>query len=162
MDTTGFFIGETWLEEHFHAMETFNADSEDVSAWVLKGLLHVGTFSGRFELCVEVKRNVEKFLFGIATDLPLCGGRERIPAFGVDFHHILSEIRASQISRKDGVRQSLTFENGHCVRHTVIKIQHEGPSSVLKRTETKQPGSPRRWRAQETTFGAPGRRPRHM
>ena len=36
----------------------------------------VGTFRGRYELCIVVKRNEAKFLFDITTDLPLCGGRE--------------------------------------------------------------------------------------
>ena len=68
------------VEQHFHATETFGADRDDVSVWELVGLILVGTFRGRFELCVAVKRHVAKVLFDITTDNPLCGGRERVPA----------------------------------------------------------------------------------
>ena len=48
------------VEQHFHATETPGADRDEVSVWELVGIL-VGTFRGRFELCVAVKRHVAKF-----------------------------------------------------------------------------------------------------
>ena len=77
------------MEQHFHATETPGADREDVSVWELVGLILVGTFRGKFELCVEVKRNVAKFLFDITTDLPICGGRERVPALSEELRQII-------------------------------------------------------------------------
>ena len=51
VDSVGFFAAETWLDEHFHALETKNADSDEISVWELQGLLLVGIRS-RLELCV--------------------------------------------------------------------------------------------------------------
>ena len=48
------------------------------------------------------------------------------------------------------MRQSVTFEDAHCVQHTVTRIHHEERLPSLKRTETKQPGSPRTWRHVES------------
>ena len=90
------------------------------------GLLLVGTFRSRFELCVVVQGNVAKFLFDITNDLPLCGGRERVSALSQDLHQILCKITASQIQTKDGVRQSVTLTDVHCVQHTTVtRIHHE-------------------------------------
>ena len=44
---------ETCQDQHFRATETLGADSDDVSVWEFIGLLVVGTFRSRFELCVE-------------------------------------------------------------------------------------------------------------
>ena len=33
VESADFFISETWLEKHFSALETFSADSDDVSVW---------------------------------------------------------------------------------------------------------------------------------
>ena len=92
--------------------ETCGPERDDVSVWELIGLNLVGTFRSRFELIVVVPRHVVEFLFDVTIDLCLSGGRERVPALSEDLHQILSKTRASQISRKDGVRQSVTFEMG--------------------------------------------------
>ena len=86
------------------------------------GLLLVGTFCNRFELCVVIESNEAKFLFDTTTDLPLFGGRERVSALKGDPHQIHCKDTASQIPMKDGVRRSVTFENGHCVQYTVTRI----------------------------------------
>ena len=49
MDPAGSFNKEIWLEQHVGAMETFSADSDDVSVWENVGLLLVD-FHVRFEL----------------------------------------------------------------------------------------------------------------
>ena len=71
------WIPHIWLEQHFHVMETFSADSDDVSVWELVGLLPVG-IRNRFELCVENTSNVAQFLFDKWDNLPLCGGSEDV------------------------------------------------------------------------------------
>ena len=88
------------------------------------GLLLVGTFCSRFELSVAVESNDAKFLFDTTTDLPLFSGRETVSALRRDPHQIHCKDTASQIPMKDGVRQSVTFENGHCVQYTVTRIHH--------------------------------------
>ena len=65
VESVGFFTGETWLESNVHAMETFSADSDEVSVWELKDLLLVG----RLELCVVIHANVAQFLFDIPPSL---------------------------------------------------------------------------------------------
>ena len=87
--------------------------------------LIVGMFRSRSELCVIVKSKVAKFLFDITTDLPLCCGHERVPALSEDLPQILCKIMTNQIRTKDGVRQSETFVDGHCVRHTATRIHHD-------------------------------------
>ena len=68
----------------------------------------------------------------------ISGGRERVPALSEDLHQILCKIMASQIQTKDGVRQSVTFEDGHCVQHTVNRIHHEArrPSRRVRRQDS--------------------------
>ena len=136
-DSTGFNANETgW--KNTRETETFGADSDDVSVWEHVCRILVGTFCGRIEPCVVDKRNVAKFLSDITTDLTLCGGRDRVPAISEDLHQIIWKISASQIPMKDDVRQSVTFENGHCVRHTVTKIHHKArlPSRNVQRQDS--------------------------
>ena len=49
----------------------------------------------------------------------------------------MRKITASHIQAKDGVRQSVTFEDGHCVQHTVTRIHHEArrPSRNVQRQD---------------------------
>ena len=78
------FVRETWLEEHFHAMETCNADSDEVSVWELKGLRLVG-IRCRLELCVVNRAKAAQFLFDLTSSLPLCGASERDPLLSMFF-----------------------------------------------------------------------------
>ena len=55
------------------------------------------------------------FLHDISSNLPVCGGNEREPSVSDDLHQILCKIITSYM--KDGVMQSITFADGHCVRH---------------------------------------------
>ena len=55
------------------------------------------------------------FLNGIPSNVPVCGGSERVPSVSEDLHQILCKITTSYM--KDGVMQSVTFVDGHCVRH---------------------------------------------
>ena len=64
-------------------------------------------FSGRFELCVVVKRDVEKFLFDMMTNLPLCGGRDRVPSLSEELH---MKEHCQPYQTKNGVEQSVTFQ----------------------------------------------------
>ena len=69
----------------------------------------------RLEPCVIVYSIVAKILFYIANDLPFCGGSDRVPTLGEDPHPILSKITANQIQTKNGVEQSVTHVDGHCM-----------------------------------------------
>ena len=51
------------------------------------------------------------------NNLPLCGGRERVPTLSEDLDELLCKITACQA--KESVMQSVTFVDGHCVGHTV-------------------------------------------
>ena len=63
-----------------------------------------------------------QFLFDILSNLPLCGGSERVPSLREVHHVMLCNITASQT--KNGV-QSVTFVDGHFVRHTVTEVHHD-------------------------------------
>ena len=75
MESASFFISETWLEQHFHATGTFDANNDEVPVWELASLLFVNYRIG-FELCVVNKTCVAQFLFDILRNLPLCGGSQ--------------------------------------------------------------------------------------
>ena len=96
MDSTGLNANETG-RKNTRATETIGAERDDVSVWELVGLVLVVTSRDRFELCVVVKRHVAKFLFDITTDLPLCGGHERVPPVSEELHQRVLNISASQI-----------------------------------------------------------------
>ena len=76
------------------------------------------------------------------TVAPKCGtslgGRERVSTLRGDLHQIHCKITASQIPMKDGVMQSVTFVDGHCVQHTVTRIHHEArrPSRCVQRQDS--------------------------
>ena len=55
-------------------------------------------------------------------NIPLCAGSERVPWLSEDFPQILCKITASQT--KDGMIQSVTFVDRHCVQHTVARRHH--------------------------------------
>ena len=59
-------------------MVTFGANNDDVSVWELVGFLLDG-FRRRSELCVVIRANVAPFLFDLTSNIPLCGGSERVP-----------------------------------------------------------------------------------
>ena len=54
--------------------------------------------------------------------ISFCGGGERVSSLSEDLHQILCRITASQT--RDGVRQSVRFVDGHCVRHTDTRDRH--------------------------------------
>ena len=60
-------------------------------------------------------------LFDTWNSLTLCGGRGRVPTLSEDLDGILCEITASQA--KEGVMQSATLVDGHCMRHT-FRVRH--------------------------------------
>ena len=86
-------------------------ETETLGVWELAGLL----LASRFELCVAIHTNVAQCLCDIPSNLPLCGGSERVPSVREVIHVILCKIAASHA--KYGVMQSVTFVDGHCVRH---------------------------------------------
>ena len=62
---------------------------------------------------VSVRKVVGLFL--VYFDLPLYGGRKRVPPLS----EIIVEFCTITPCHKDGVMQSVTFVDGHCGRHTV-------------------------------------------
>ena len=97
------------------ALETISANRDDASVWELEGLRLVN-FRNRFELCVVIQTKVARILYDICDNLPLCGGREKAPSLSEDLHEMITASQA-----KDGVRQSVTFVNGHCELCVVIQ-----------------------------------------
>ena len=63
----GFFTSGTWLEGYFSAMETFSADSDDVSVWKHVGLL-LANFRSQLELCVVILTNVAQLLYDVPSE----------------------------------------------------------------------------------------------
>ena len=95
-------------------------------------------------LC-RIKSNEAKCLFDTTNDLPFCCGSERVSALRGDPHQIHWKHTISQIPMKDGLRQSVTFENGHCLQYT-------SPESLIMpvvrpEADRDKTGSPRTWRA---------------
>ena len=115
VESAGFFAEETWLEQYVDAMETCGTDRNDLSVWELKGFLLVG-LRRRFEPSVVIHATVAQFLFNIPSTLPLSGGSEGVSLLKMVIHEILFKITASHA--KDGVMQSVTLGEGHCVRRT--------------------------------------------
>ena len=90
----GWRCRETWREKHFHAMETFSADSDEVSVWELKGLLLV-----KFPRVV-IHANVVQYLFDNWNKIPLCGGNERVHLLSEDLRQILCKITGEWSQRR--------------------------------------------------------------
>jgi len=95
-------------------------DSDDVFVWEHVGLLLVNGCS-RFVLCVVIQTSEAQFLDDIWHNFPLCDGSDRVPSLSEDLRQPLCDITASET--KDGERQSETFADEHCVRHTV-RVSH--------------------------------------
>ena len=73
VESAGFYIGEIWLEQHFHATGTFDANNDDIHVWELTSLLPVNSRI-RFELSVVNKTCVAQFFFDILSNRLLCSG----------------------------------------------------------------------------------------
>ena len=97
------------------------------------------------ELCVVIHTNVAQFPMTSRTiSLSAVAVKEYL-SLSEDLHQILCKFTA--IQTKDGVIESVTFVDGHCVRHSVTRDHSQCPSCVPKRTETGQSGSPCTMRA---------------
>ena len=99
----------------------------DVSV-ALRGFLLVG-FRRRFEPSVAIHATVTQFLCHIPSNLPLCGGRERVSLLSVVLHEMLCKITASDV--KDGVMQSVTLVDG-----TMCDEQHFRETETFGATVT--------------------------
>ena len=97
-------------------------DGDDVVVWGLVGLVFVD-FRRHFEFCVLIHTVVTQFLFDIPSNLPLCGSSERVLSLSEVLQEILCKITASQA--KGGVMQSVTFADGHSVRHAVTRVHRD-------------------------------------
>ena len=105
------------------------------SVWEYVGRLFVWTFRGRFYLCVVIKRMWQNVSMTTrTTSLSAVVVKEYRARCGP---HILYKFTDSQIKTEDGARQSVTFASGHCVRYTVIRIQHNAgrPSRSVQRQD---------------------------
>ena len=87
---------------------------------------------------VSVESTWVKSIWALCRSLKQCGKAsfwhdERFPALGGHERYLRSvrispdtrKITANQIQTKDGMRQSVIFEAGHCVQHIVTIIHHE-------------------------------------
>merc|ERR1711953_798169 len=124
MDTTVLHAKEGRLEEGLGAPETLIADGDDLTVRKLIGLLKGRGGSSGFHLLIEVKSNIAKLLLDVADNLPLSGGSEGIAPLGEDLHEVVSKVSASKIQTEDGVREGITFIDGHGVRYTITRVHH--------------------------------------
>ena len=105
----------------------------------------LSVFRRGFELCVVIHTKVT--LCDIPSNLPHCGRSETVPSLSEVLQEILCIITASQA--KGGVMQSVTFVDGHCVRHSVTRVHRDVRRA--SRNVQKQSGSPCTWRAPSTS-----------
>jgi len=64
-----------------------------------------------------------------------CGG-EAVSPLSQDFHEVVCEVSASQIQPEDGMGQSISFIDGHCVGHTITGV-HDDTSSTTRGVQGK-------------------------
>ena len=107
----------TRLEQHFHATETFGTDSDDVYVWKLFGPVLVD-FRRRLELCVVIHTKNSFSVTYRAISLSAEGVEEYLRS--MRFFRNYCGVTASRA--KDGVMQSVTFEDGQSVRHAVTRV----------------------------------------
>ena len=131
VDSAGSFTRDTGLEQHFHVKETFSADSDDVPVWELVDKIDLLLVS-RFELRAVIHTNAAQFLADVPSNLPLCGGSERVSEVLLE---ILCKIKGQP-------REGWCDAECHFRRWALCATR---PSCVPKRTG--QSGSPCTWRA---------------
>ena len=134
VDSVGFCASGIWLEKHFRATETHSADKNEVSVRENIGFLLVG-FRRRLELNVVIHAEVAQHLMNVVNRPLLRDSKEGVPALSDVRHRALCEITAEQKERMAWCRA--------CIRGWVLCATACAP----KRTVTRQPGSPRTWRA---------------
>ena len=125
VDSARFHSQEGRLEQGFGATESLVSDGDDLTVGKFVRLFERGGRSSSGHLLLEIKSDVAKFLLDITNDFTLGSGGEGISALGQDLHQVIGQIATSEIQTQDGVGQGVTFIDGHCVRDTVARVEHD-------------------------------------
>merc|ERR1712050_372913 len=81
---------------------------------------------------IKIKSHVSQFFLHITHDLAFRSGSKGMTTFGQDFHHVLSEISASEVQAKDGVGQSISLVDWHDVRDAIARVQNDASCSARR------------------------------
>jgi hypothetical protein len=125
VDAARFHTQEGRLEEGLRAAESLVADGDDLSIRKFVALFEGGGGGGGGHLLFEVEGDIAKFLLDVAYDFSLSGGRERVTAFGQDFHEVVGQVAAGQVQTEDGVGEGVTFIDGDGVGDAVSRVQDD-------------------------------------
>merc|ERR1719354_337040 len=123
VDSGNLKTDEGRLEESLRSPEPLVADSDDLSVGKLVGFFEGAGAGSGLHLLFEVKGDIAEFLLDVPDDFPLGGGGERVTTLGQDLGEVVGKISASQIQTDDGVREGITFIDGHGMGDTISRIQ---------------------------------------
>merc|ERR550525_531599 len=116
------------VEQSFRAAEAFLADCDDIAIGKLVRLLQV--LIGLGHLRLKVKRHISEFLLDVSHNflLGICG--ETVATLCQQLDHVFSQVPASEVQADYGMGQCEPLIDGHCVCHTVTRVQHHacGPA----------------------------------
>ena len=129
MDTSRLHTEEARLEESLRATESLVSDCDHLTVREFVALLERRAGCGSLHLLFEVKSNVAKLLLDVTDDFTFGSGGERVSTLGEDLHEVICEITSSQIQTEDGVGESISLVDGHSVRHTITRVEHDTSST---------------------------------
>ena len=120
-----FHSQEIRLEHGFRGTESLVSDGDDLTVGQFVRLFQGSGGGSCGHFLFKVQADVAEFLLDVTNDFTLGGGGERVSAFGQDLHQVIRQITASEIQTEDGVRQSVTFVDGHSVGDTIAGIEDD-------------------------------------
>ena len=125
VDASGFHTKEGGLEHGLGTSKSLVTNGDNLSVGKLVALLQAGTGGGGTHFLLKVQSNIAELLFDVTHDLALGGGGEGVATLGQNLHEVVCQVPAGQVETKDGMRKSITFIDGNCVRYTITTVHYD-------------------------------------
>ena len=125
VDTGGFKTNKRGLEEGFGGTEALVANGDDLSVGQLVRLFKGRRLGGGGHLLFVLEGDVAELLLDVTHDFALGRGGVGVATLGEDLGQVVSQIAASQVETDDGVGKRVSLVDGHGVRHTVARVEHD-------------------------------------
>lgn len=125
VNTARFKTKNGWLEESFWRSKALVSDCDDLTVGEFIRFLQAGTLGRSLDFLLEVERNVAELLLDITDNFSFGSGGEGVASLGQNLHQVVSQISASHVDTRDGVRKRETFVDGDNVSDTVTRVKHD-------------------------------------
>ena len=130
MDTSSFKTEECWLEECLGCTESLITNGDHLSIGQFVAPFECRGLSGCLEFLLKVESDIAEFLFNIPHNFALGGGGEGVTPLHQVLDQEVSQVTTGKIKTKNRVRERETLVDGHSVRNTITRIEHDTSSTT--------------------------------